>query len=319
PQMTPLGALYSYNNAAFNVIGRVIEVITGKNYHAATQEMLLEPMALNTSCFFGHDVMLHRFALGHNTQGDQVVIAKPWFESRCDAPCGGLSSSAEEMLRYARFHMGDGRTNSGAGLLAPESLAQMQTPQLASEDAEQIGLNWFICELDGVRICEHGGSSNGQQAGLWFAPSKQTAFTVLTNLDRGSRLIDVLNQWVEENILGVFRPQRQTRPLPADELTDFAGMYLFAAAGDLFSVTIADGGLTLTHILQNSGRADDGPFGIPRQAIPPFSFFSCGEDLFLGEDGAFKGSLFEFLRDPSGRVMWLRFGGRVFNKQISAE
>ncbi len=319
PQLTPLGTLYSYNNTAFNVIGRIIEVVTGQNYHAAMQKMLLDPLGLKTSCFFGHDVMLHRFALGHNTEGEQAVIAKPWFESRCDAPCGGLSSSAEEMLRYARFHMADGRTETGVNLLKPETLAQMQTAQLVSGVDEHIGMNWFIREFNGVQIFEHGGSSNGQQAGVWFAPSKQTAFTVLTNLDRGSQLIDTLSMWVEENILGVFRAQRKTQPLSSEKLEEYTGMYLFAAAGDLFSVTIANGGLTMTHILQDTGEAADGPFGIPRQVIPPVSFLSCGEDLFLCEEGLFAGSIFEFLRDADGRVMWFRFGGRVFNRQISVE
>ena len=41
PQLTPLGAMWSYNNAGFYLAGRVLEVVAGQPYEALVQERLL--------------------------------------------------------------------------------------------------------------------------------------------------------------------------------------------------------------------------------------------------------------------------------------
>jgi CubicO group peptidase (beta-lactamase class C family) len=42
PQLTPLGTVWSYNNAGFYLAGRVIEVVTGEPYERVVQSVLLE-------------------------------------------------------------------------------------------------------------------------------------------------------------------------------------------------------------------------------------------------------------------------------------
>ena len=78
-QLAPLGAIFSYNNAAFAVAGRVIEALTGMSYEQAVKEMIFEPLELERSFFFPHEVMLHRFAVGHQVErrGEPKVLS-PW-------------------------------------------------------------------------------------------------------------------------------------------------------------------------------------------------------------------------------------------------
>src|SRR5215510_1431676 len=52
PQITPLGMIWSYNNAGFYLAGRVIEVVTGRTYEAAVQDLVLDPLGMNMSFFF---------------------------------------------------------------------------------------------------------------------------------------------------------------------------------------------------------------------------------------------------------------------------
>ena len=51
PQLTPLGEVWSYNNAGFYLAGRVIEVLSGKPYEEAMQELVLEPLGLEQTFF----------------------------------------------------------------------------------------------------------------------------------------------------------------------------------------------------------------------------------------------------------------------------
>lgn len=52
PQQAPLGALWSYNNAAFSLAGRVIEVVTGQPYERTMQELLFDPLGMEMTFFF---------------------------------------------------------------------------------------------------------------------------------------------------------------------------------------------------------------------------------------------------------------------------
>ena len=108
PQLTPLGTILSYNNSAFSLAGRVIEMVTGKTYEAALKELVLEPLGLKRSFLFPTDAMTHSFAVGHATIGDRTIVLRPWQVTRACAAAGGIAASMKDQLRYARFHMGDG-------------------------------------------------------------------------------------------------------------------------------------------------------------------------------------------------------------------
>ena len=65
PQLTPLGEVWSYNNAGFYLAGRVIEVVTGKPYEAVAKELVLDPLGMAMSFFFAADAITYRVASGH--------------------------------------------------------------------------------------------------------------------------------------------------------------------------------------------------------------------------------------------------------------
>src|SRR5947208_280643 len=128
PQLTPLGDVWSYSNSGFYLAGRVLEVVTGKPYELVVQEFVLDPLELEQTFFFAEDVMTRRFAVGHHRNEDgPPTVARPWPIGRAHHPAGGLASTVRDLLRYARFHMGDGE-----GILTRASLDEMQRVQFES-------------------------------------------------------------------------------------------------------------------------------------------------------------------------------------------
>jgi CubicO group peptidase (beta-lactamase class C family) len=118
-QVTPLGEYWSYNNAGFNLAGRVIEAVTGKPFEQVAKEMILDPLGMDMSFYFPDDIMItHRFVVGHYTEDKKVKVSRPWAIGRAGAPVGGVVSTVKDLLTYARFHMGDGKTTSGEKLLS---------------------------------------------------------------------------------------------------------------------------------------------------------------------------------------------------------
>src|SRR5947209_2069523 len=73
PQLTPTGTIWAYNNAAFYVLGRIVEVVTGQGFEAAARDLVLEPIGMKHSYFLSEEAMTHRFATGHTVQEGRLV------------------------------------------------------------------------------------------------------------------------------------------------------------------------------------------------------------------------------------------------------
>ena len=152
-QLAPVGTIFSYNNAGLAVAGYVIELVTGKSFQAALKDLVLEPLGLEACYFDAGDVMLHRFATGHNIAEEGAQVVGPWPVPRSLHPAGGLACHVQDLLRYARFHLGDGATDAGARLLSVESMAQMHSPQVTVGGDEAWGLawgGWYVWDAKGL-------------------------------------------------------------------------------------------------------------------------------------------------------------------------
>jgi CubicO group peptidase (beta-lactamase class C family) len=234
-------------------------------------------------------------------------VARPWALPRTSNPVGGLISAARDQLRYARFHMGDGTAPGGARLLSPESMALMQTPQVAADDGNLFGLSWFLRDVDGQRIVRHGGATNGQLSAFMMVPAQRFAITVLTNADHGGSLNREVTRWALDHCLGI----RETDPEPVEageeQVAPYAGRYTgYMSDLDLY---VRDGALYMQDVPKLALP------GAPLQPPdPPVRVAFCGEDRIVALDPPIKDVRGEFLRNPDGTIAWLRMFGRVFSK-----
>ena len=186
PQHTPPGTQLEYSNSALALMGRVIEVVTGQPYEDAVRALLIDPLGLDHTRFFTEEVAGYPIAGSHQVvDGEPVFAPDLWHFPRNGHPFGGLISSARDQLRYARFHLGDGRAPDGTPLLTPASLAAMraQPGPGATQLAEIDGYGVALClrrTAEGVHVVEHGGDWQGQHSGFLFVPERDFALTVLT-------------------------------------------------------------------------------------------------------------------------------------------
>jgi CubicO group peptidase (beta-lactamase class C family) len=300
PQLTPLGEIWSYNNAGFYLAGRVIEVLAGKPYEAALQELVLAPLGLESSFFFQDDVMTRRFAVGHHRSEDgPPTVARPWGIGRAHHPAGGVASTVRDLLRYARFHMGDGE-----GVLTRASLDDMQRTQFESGSIfELVGITWSISERTGTRLVGHGGGTNGQISLFFFAPEHDLAFAVFTNHQRGNEVTAAARSAALEAI-GAREPERNPVELDPDE-------YLGTYSSALMDVELKrdDGSLQLVVAPKGGFPTKDSP-APPAPPPQPVAFYE--RDRLVATGGA-PGEA-EFLRNAHGSIAWFRVGGRVMKR-----
>ncbi len=314
PQETPLGTVFSYNNAGYYLAGRVIEILTGQTYEAALKALVLDPLGMGRSFFAPADVMTYRFAVGHDAvypgQDRLPCVSRPWALARTGNPVGGLTAPIVDLLRYARFQMGDGcAPDDGPRLLSPERLAEMHTPRTSAANGERLGISWFISQPGGARIIRHGGATNGQMATFRVAPQAGFALVVLTNSDRGDELYQPLARWAFEQYLGLVEPEPQPQQAAAERLAEYAGRY--AAAAQDIALEPLNGGFQMRMLPKGGFPAKDSP---PPPAPPPIRLALCGPDQAVVTDDLGRGNQGEFLRGADGRVAWFRFGGRVHRR-----
>jgi CubicO group peptidase (beta-lactamase class C family) len=301
PQFTPLGEVWSYCNTGFNIAGRIIEVITGQTYEAAIKEMILDPLGMNMTFYFPHDVMTQRFAVGHEIVNRAAKVARPWPIGRAGHPVGGVVSTVIDLLKYARFHMGD-----GSGLLKPESIKLMQTPIVTGSGLDVFALSWFITPIGEVHVLRHGGATHGFTADFTIVPSRQFAITTLTNSDEGSVLYGDLRASAIKQYLDVTWPVTPEIKLTEAHLLAYTGRYDSALAQR--ELYLQDGVLMLQSISHGGFPTPD---SLPGESPPPTRLAFWDADKIIALDHPFKGARGEFLRNADGSIAWLRFGSRV--------
>jgi CubicO group peptidase (beta-lactamase class C family) len=306
PQVQPLGTIWSYSNTGFNIAARIIEIVTKKPYEQAAQEMLFDPLALHMTFFYPSDILLtHRFVVGHQKVKGKVEVARPWAIGRAGNGVGGVVSTVRDLLKYARFHMSNGKKN----VITGKSLRAMRVPQVDAGPRGLMGITWFIRNVGELTIYAHGGATNGQQAYFFFIPDKKFGCAILTNSDDGG----ILTSGIFNDVLEVYFDAKSQPPKPiekpARELKEFTGSYHIGT--ERFDLKTRGKYLIYHHIPLGGFPRPDTP---PGPAMPLMRFLFYDKDKIIGLDEPYKDTLGDFLRDEKGKLQFLRIGGRAHKK-----
>jgi CubicO group peptidase (beta-lactamase class C family) len=207
PRISLPGDTWAYSNAGFRLLGRVIEVITNMNYERAVKEVILETLNLNNSVFFHGDIHPYPYAYGHLETEQGLKRLKREFLPRNAAPAGGLCSTLNDLIVYARFQLGLMRENVYKGIISRTTLQHMHAPSLIETravmpgfDVGKMGLGWFVFDVNGFHYIAHGGMTGGFLASFWLVPDLKFAVTFLTNSRSKSAHAD-LTAWIQQNII----------------------------------------------------------------------------------------------------------------------
>jgi CubicO group peptidase (beta-lactamase class C family) len=318
-QIDPPGNRASYSQAGYDLLGRVIEKVTGGTYEQAVASLLLEPLELTNSFFALNDITSRRFAVGHNADEDGTLsVAHVLKYSRAENPGGGLASSVVDLIHWAGFHLGN-RDENGERVLSIQARKEMQQPTVelrGSSLGDAIGIGWFLRDINGVKTVGHSGSGNGQFADLLMVPERNFAVVALCNAGpNGVQFNQAVLQWTLQKYLGLV--ERAPKPLPYDRrrAQEIVGEY----DNMIQIVTIASNGKQLTiaaGIKPEVRTASEKE--LPADYPPATMALLPGDkDEYIVTAGGMKGQRGFFARDEAGAIKGLDIGGRSFAKVVS--
>ena len=174
PATTP-GTVFDYSNANYRILGRVIEVVSTRDYATYIEEQILAPLGMINS--FVSDGAVHpQMAAGHRPWFFGKRAFEPGLTHRVNAPAGGVVASAADMAKYLAMMV-----NGQDDLVRAETKALMMSP--ASDAAPAYGFGWNL--VAGGATVYHTGTSPGVETQATLIPEEGLASIVLVNAGSG--------------------------------------------------------------------------------------------------------------------------------------
>jgi CubicO group peptidase (beta-lactamase class C family) len=234
-QLFPPGEYYSYSNAGFVVLGRIIEVLRGKSFDQCLKDHLIGPLKLTHAATGPYEAILHRAAVGHvrSDEEQEPEPASVWALQRSMSPAGSMfAMSASDLMVFAKMHFDGGLAPDGGRLLSEQSTLAMQETQVALPRIgtcdQAWGLGWAIYNLDGGgQVIGHDGGTIGQGALFRMVPERNLAIAVLANGGNMDNVWREIYARVLRDLAGLEAPPEAV-PDPAVTMPDasrFAGKY----------------------------------------------------------------------------------------------
>jgi len=225
------GTKFDYSNSNYEVLGGILEKVSGKKYGDLLRERIFSPLGMNDSGLDIDELILPRRAEGYKPGPKGLTVARSESMS-VPFSAGSIYSTTGDLLKW-EHGLFDGK------VLSADSLKAMTTPGKGD-----YGMGVMIHDEDGVKVVEHGGGIEGFNSNLIYAPEKRICIVVLANVNgaapgqMGGQLLDVaLGKPV------VLNSERKPVPITATELAKFVGVY---DLGPTFALTIAQSGDGLT-------------------------------------------------------------------------
>jgi CubicO group peptidase (beta-lactamase class C family) len=241
PQLFPVGERFSYNNAGYCVLGRLVEVLREKHYDACLRDHLFAPLGLTHAATNPYEAIMFRAAMGHIElePGAGYQPAPYWSFARSNAPAGSmLSMRPRDLLTFAAMHMHDGRAEDGTQVLAPGTAARMHAKAVELPDLGLMGTSWGLgferFDTPDGAIIGHDGSTIGQNAFLRIVPEAGVAVALVTNGGDVVSLYQDLYSRVFEELTDTHLPALPVPPAdpPPVDASRYVGTYS-TEVGDL--------------------------------------------------------------------------------------
>lgn len=176
------GTKTHYSNAAPYVLGRIIEIQSGRTFRDFVTEEIFKPLHMNDTGFSIPPQKINRAAIVYRKEGDSIVEYcryNPEWRVNMTMPDGGLFSTTADIAKFATMFL-----KRGQPILSKESVDEMLRPQ-----SDGYGLGWILDEKDQF---SHWGSSGTM---VWADQKTTTVGVVFLQIQDYKRVAELHNRF----------------------------------------------------------------------------------------------------------------------------
>jgi CubicO group peptidase (beta-lactamase class C family) len=169
------GTKYSYSNSNYLLLGYIIQLVSGENYHQYMAEHLIKPAGLQHTLYADEQTAVPGRVQGY-THYRGVFDICDYQTLSLGFACGDLLSTTEDLFNWNTAVI------SGK-LVSKEDVKKAFSPyKLADGAYSSYGYGWFIDTTYGSPCIHHEGQTSGFIALEKYFPNEGTYVAILTNV-----------------------------------------------------------------------------------------------------------------------------------------
>ncbi len=168
------GERYLYSNSGYNLLGFIIENVSGKNYWDFMRERIFQPLKMNQTADRDPQFIIRHRANGYEWRGNRLVGRD--YDLTDIFSAGAIVSTINDLTKWEAALRGD-------NFLKKESKIEMWTPAMLNGGITYpYGLGWRISDIRGHKLIAHSGQTAGFGASIARFTDDDITVIVLTNL-----------------------------------------------------------------------------------------------------------------------------------------
>lgn len=165
-----------YSNMGYNLLGYIVEKVSGEAYESYVANHILEPLNMKHS-----SIRIENASMASGYEYSEGKYQKAAFAYQYTSGSSGVIATVTDMENFMRMHLNNGRYENKC-ILNSDIEALMQKKQFANHEVfDGMGEGFIRDSRNGVQIIKHEGALPGYTATLLLIPSQNFGIYVATN------------------------------------------------------------------------------------------------------------------------------------------
>lgn len=218
---------YNYTNSGYVLLGRIIEIASGKSYHNYLLENVIQKAGLKNTFFANADTVIPKRVSSY-TRDRGFYDNSDYFSMSFGYGCGDLLSTIEDLFRWNTALL-------NGNLIKKETLEKAFTPYKLSDGTNTAyGYGWFIDNVGGVKRIHHEGQISGFVAEEKYFPIDDIFVATIANVKSPEDKTDFSSNRYKlyENIslLAIGKQLQKSVAVNSNVLDKYIGVYQLTTA-----------------------------------------------------------------------------------------
>lgn len=220
------GTIMSYSNPGYNVLGYIIEKLSGMPWNRYLKEQIFLPLNMHSSLFDLDGTHSPSFAIGYDFQNGHHR-PMPFYRPSGNGAGSALVSNAEDMAKFMLYLLNgstDSRLLDNAGLKGMETIHSTLASRAGLQTGYALGNDLFPNNKK-VSLRGHNGKGEGFVSWLFFNREAGIAYAIAAN--------SIVNMWpisqaIEEFLTrDISVPKPVSLPINEQKIKPLLGYYQF--------------------------------------------------------------------------------------------
>lgn len=178
---------FEYSNVNYDLLGEVIQNVSGKTYAQFIKDEILVPNKMYDTTGDLAKYSSLKFAIGHqNILGSsfETSICYPLENDWFNVPSGYIASTPEDIVKYLQLYLRGGRNEKGKRIISQKTIDSMFSNMVFVSDNQDdgcYGLGWQFENVGGKRAYYSNGNNDNYSFNMCIFPDEDIAIAVFSN------------------------------------------------------------------------------------------------------------------------------------------